>query len=77
MKLEEIQTSLEGIPRLKRTASGPDELPNWLFRDFAYDLALAITDVFKSSLRQHKGISINLLYPASANFFNCCYHETL
>ena len=24
-----------------------------------------------------KGISINLLYPASTNFFNCCYHETL
>ena len=54
MKLEEIQTSLEEILRLKRTASGPDELPNWLFRDFAYDLAPAITDVFKSSLRQHK-----------------------
>ena len=42
------------LSRLKRTASGPDELPYWLFRDFAYDLAPAITDVFNSSLRQHK-----------------------
>ena len=42
------------LSKLKRTACGPDELPYWLFRDFAYDLAPAVTDVFNSSLRQHK-----------------------
>ena len=28
--------------------------PHWLLRDFAHDLAPAVTDVFNSSLRQHK-----------------------
>ena len=42
------------LSKLKRTACGPDELPYWLFRDFAHDLAPAVTDVFNSSLRQHK-----------------------
>ncbi len=36
---------------LKRTSSGPDELPFWLWRDFAYDLAPIITSVFNSSLK--------------------------
>ena len=49
-----LQVVTSFLSRLKRTASGPDELPYWLFRDFAYDLAPAITDVFNSSLRQHK-----------------------
>ena len=49
-----LQVVTSFLSRLKRTASGPDELPYWLFRDFAYELA-----------------------PASANFLNCCYHETL
>ena len=40
--------------KLKRTACGPDELPYWLFTDFAHDLAPAVANVFDSSLRQHK-----------------------
>ncbi len=36
---------------LKRTSSGPDEQPFWLWRDFAYDLAPIITSVFNSSLK--------------------------
>ena len=42
------------LSKLISTACGPDELPYWLFRDFAYDLAPAVTYVFNSSLRQHK-----------------------
>ena len=42
------------LSKVKRTACGPDELPYWLFRDFAHDLAPAVTYVFNGSLRQHK-----------------------
>jgi len=42
------------LSKLKRTACGPDELPYWLVRKFAHDLAPVITDVFNSSLQQHK-----------------------
>ena len=42
------------LSKLKRTACGPDELPYWLFKEFAHDLAPVVTDVFNSSLRQHK-----------------------
>ena len=38
---------------IKMTACGPDELPYWLFRDFARDLAPAVNDVFNSSLQRH------------------------
>ena len=36
---------------LKRTTSGPDQLPFWLWRDFAFDLAPFISHVFNCSLR--------------------------
>ena len=42
------------LSKLQRTACGPDELPYWLFRDFAHNLVPAVTSVFNSSLRQHK-----------------------
>ncbi|PFX24658.1 hypothetical protein AWC38_SpisGene10718 [Stylophora pistillata] len=42
------------LSKLKRTACGPDELPYWLFREFAHDLAPVVTDLFNSSLQQHK-----------------------
>ena len=42
------------LSKLKRTACGPDELPYWLFKEFAHDLAPVVTNVFNSSLRQHK-----------------------
>ena len=35
---------------MKRTASGPDDLPYWLFHDFGYHLAPVIADVFNDSL---------------------------
>ena len=37
------------LSKLKRTACGSDEVPYWLFRDFAHDLAPAVADVFGSS----------------------------
>lgn len=42
------------LSKLKRTACGPDKLPYWPFKEFAHDLAPVVTDVFNSSLRQHK-----------------------
>ena len=36
---------------LKRTTAGPDQLPFWLWRDFAFDLAPIISHVFNCSLR--------------------------
>ena len=43
----------QALINIKRTTSGPDDLPHWLFRDFGYYLAPVITDVFNSSLLQH------------------------
>ena len=43
------------VSTLKHTAPGPDELPFWIFRDYAYQLAPTITKVFKvyySSLKK-------------------------
>ena len=43
------------VSTLKRTAPGPDELPFWISRDYAYQLAPTITKVFKvhySSLKK-------------------------
>ena len=36
---------------LKRTTAGPDQLPFWLWRDFALDLAPIISHVFNCSLQ--------------------------
>lgn len=35
----------------KRTASGPDEFPYWLWRDFSHHLAPVITKIFNCSLK--------------------------
>ena len=40
--------------RQKRTASGPDELPYWLWRDYAHHLAPVITKTFNLSLRNQE-----------------------
>ena len=37
----------------KCTAVGPDDLPHWLWKEFAHHLALTITKVFNHSLCQH------------------------
>ena len=46
-----VSTVLKFLLKVKRTSSGPDELPFWLWRDFAYDLAPVITSVFNCSLK--------------------------
>ena len=43
----------QALTNIKRTTSGPDDFPYWLFRDFGYHLAPVITDVFNASLLQH------------------------
>lgn len=43
----------QALINIKRTTSGPDDFPYWLFRDFGYHLAPVITDVFNASLLQH------------------------
>ena len=40
------------MTKLKRTASGPDGLPHWLWRDFAKCLAPILTHVMNVSLKQ-------------------------
>ena len=43
------------VSTLKRTALGPDEVPFWICRNYAYQLAPTITKVFKvfnSSLKK-------------------------
>ena len=34
----------------KRTAEGPDQLPHWLWKDYAHQLALIITKIFNGSI---------------------------
>ena len=36
----------------KQTASGPDEFPYWLWRNYSHHLAAVITKIFNCSLRQ-------------------------
>ena len=45
----EVHTVWKFLSTLKRTAPGPDELPFWIWRDYAYHLAPTITKVFNSS----------------------------
>ena len=40
------------LSRLKRTASGPDELPYWLFRDFTYVFDSVSHNILCSKLKQ-------------------------
>ena len=35
----------------KQTAVGPDDLPYWFWRDYAYDLAPVITKIFITSFQ--------------------------
>ena len=35
-------------------SSGPDDLPNWVLKEFAYVLALSITDILNSSFHEQK-----------------------
>ena len=43
----------QALINIKRTASGPDDLPYWLFRDFGYHLAPVITDVCNIQFHCH------------------------
>ena len=48
----EVHTVWRFLSTLKRTASGPDERPFWIWRDYAYQLVPIITIVFNSSLKK-------------------------
>ena len=48
----EVHTVWKFLRTLKRTAPCPDELPFWIWRDYAYQLAPTITKVFNSSLKK-------------------------
>ena len=48
----EVHTVWKFLSTLKRTALGPDELPFWIWRDYAYQLPPTITKVFNSSLKK-------------------------
>ena len=48
----EVHTVWKFLSTLKRTAPGPDELPFWIWRHYAYQLAPTITKVFNSSLKK-------------------------
>ena len=65
------------LSTLKRTASGPDELPFWIWRDYAYQLAPTITKVFNSSLEKQlvpclwKLVNIIPPIPKETPFITC------
>ena len=46
----EVHPVWKFLSTLKRTAPGPDELPFWIWMDYAYQLAPTITKVFNFSL---------------------------
>ena len=48
----EVHTVWKFLSTLKRTAPGPDGLPFWIWRDYAYQLAPTITKVFDYSLKK-------------------------
>ena len=50
-----VLTVWKFLSTLKRTAPGPDGLPFWIWRDYAYQLAPTITKVFNSSLKKQLG----------------------
>ena len=39
------------LQKQKRTSSGPDDLPYWFWREFAFELAPTITQIFNTSLK--------------------------
>ena len=43
----------QALINIKRTTSGPDYFPYWLFRDFGYYLVPVITDLFNAPLLKH------------------------
>ena len=52
---EVTMLSVWNLLRLQeRTASGPDEIPHWLWRDFTDYLAPIITKIFNNSVKQQK-----------------------
>ena len=48
----QVHTVWKFLSTLKRTAPGPDELPFWIWRHYAYQLAPTITKVFNPSLKK-------------------------
>ena len=66
----------KSLLKLTRTASGPDGIPSWFWKEFAYDLAPIVTHIFNCSLENHtvpdlwKLANITPL-PKESNFKNC------
>ena len=66
----------ESLLKLKRTDSGPDGIPYWIWKEFAYDLAPVVTHIFNSSL---ENLTVSDLWkladitplPKESNFKNC------
>ena len=48
----EAHTVWKFLSTLKRTAPGPEELPFWIWKDYAYQLGPTITKVFNFSLNK-------------------------
>jgi hypothetical protein len=46
-----IYTVLHQLQTLKRTSSGPDDLPYWFWKEFALEMAPIITKMFNTSLK--------------------------
>ena len=73
----EVHTVWKFLSTLKRTAPGPDELPFWIWRDYAYQLAPTITKVFNSSFKKQlvpclwKLVNITPI-PKETPFETCC-----
>ena len=74
-----IEFQMRGSPHLHALmplASGPDGIPYWFWKEFAYDLAPVVTHIFNCSLENHivpdlwKLADITPL-PKEPNFKNC------
>ena len=71
-----VSSVTRSLLKLKRTASGPDGIPYWFWKEFAYDLAPVVTHIFNCSLENHivpdlwKLADITPL-PKEPNFKNC------
>ena len=48
-----VSSVTRSLLKLKRTASGPDGIPYWFWKEFAYDLAPVVTHIFNCSLENH------------------------
>ena len=72
----------ESLLKLKSTASSPDGIPYWIWKEFAYDLASVVTHIFNCSLESHTVPNLWKLaditpLPKESNFENCTQLQTI